>query len=232
MTAQETTTNGTVMTFQSAGHASVPGLIRKGSDILASIKNFAKDMGFKTLEGWLANDGLQDALAKHKLEKYKQRHENDISEVSTEPKRENLDIAKAVSARSTCLRRQYGAVIVKDDQIVASGYNGAPRGVTNCCDLGTCKRQELSIPPGERYELCRSVHAEANAIISAGFEKTHGATLYLAGRQTGGLLIDAPDCCMMCKRLIINAGISKVIFLNRDESTREINVIDWIEEEP
>lgn len=209
---------------------------------MASIKDFAKDMGFKTLEGWLDSDGLQDALAKHKLEKYKQRRENDISE----PKRENiieqtirigkkryyLDIAKAVSTRSTCLRRQYGAVIVKDDQIVSSGYNGAPRGVTNCCDLGMCKRQELSIPSGERYELCRSVHAEANAIISAGFEKTNGATLYLAGRQTGGLLIDAPDCCMMCKRLIINAGISKVIFLNRDESTREIDVKSWIEEEP
>lgn len=216
--------------------------MKKGSDILASIKDFAKDMGFKKLEGWLNDDGLQDALAKHKLEKYKQRRENDISE----PKRENiieqtirigkkryyLDIAKAVSARSTCLRRQYGAVIVKDDQIVASGYNGAPRGVTNCCDLGTCKRQELSIPSGERYELCRSVHAEANAIISAGFEKTNGATLYLAGRQTGGLLIDAPDCCMMCKRLIINAGVSKVIFLNRDESTREVDIKNWIEEEP
>lgn len=201
----------------------------------------------KKIDTWLNLDssGLQDALAKHKLEKYRQKHENDGSTDGT-LERESiikqtqrisktgyyLSIASMVSARSTCLRRKYGAIIVKDDQIVASGYNGAPRGIKNCCDIGSCKRQELKIPSGERYELCRSVHAEANAIISAGFEKSNGATLYLAGWETDGGPIYAPDCCMMCKRLIINAGISKVIFSNRDGSTREVNVSDWIKEEP
>lgn len=121
-----------------------------------------------------------------------------------------LNIAKAVAARSTCLRRQYGAVIVKDDIILSTGYNGAPRGISNCCDVGTCLRQELNIPSGERYELCKSVHAEQNAIIQAGFEKTNGATLYLAGIQDGED-ITKPQCCEMCKRFIANAGILRVV---------------------
>ena len=132
-----------------------------------------------------------------------------------------LGIAKAVSKRGTCLRRNYGAVIVKDDRIVATGYNGAPRGEENCCDIGRCVRQEQKIPSGQRYELCRSVHAEQNAIISAGFTSTNGATLYLAGiDMETGADIAAPDCCEMCKRVVRNAGIKTVYFLNSDGTHR------------
>ena len=94
-----------------------------------------------------------------------------------------LSIAGAVLARSTCLRRKYGAVIVRDDEIIATGYNGAPRGETNCCDLGYCFRQHQNIPHGERYEACRAVHAEANAIISASRRDMIGSTLYRYTQQ-------------------------------------------------
>lgn len=120
-----------------------------------------------------------------------------------------FEIAKAVAARSTCLRRQYGAVIVRDDEIIATGYNGAPRGEANCCDVGTCWREENKIPHGERYEACRSVHAEQNAIISAARKDMLGATLFLAGFE-GGKEIDA-EPCEICKRMITNAGISYVV---------------------
>ena len=104
-----------------------------------------------------------------------------------------LDIAETVLERSTCLRRCYGAIIVKNDEIVSTGYNGAPRGRKNCMDLGYCTREAMNVPSGERYELCRSVHAEMNAIISAARRDTLGATLYLAGREakSGELLHDA-----------------------------------------
>lgn len=140
-----------------------------------------------------------------------------------------LNIAKAVSLRSTCLRRKYGAVIVKNDVIVSTGYNGAPRSTENCCDTGECLRKKLNVPSGERYELCRSVHAEQNAIISANRSDMRGATLYLAGIDSDtGELIDAPDCCMMCKRVIINSGITTVIFLNGDGTYRTTEVATWI----
>lgn len=127
-----------------------------------------------------------------------------------------LNIALDVASRGTCLRRNYGAVIVKDDTIVSTGYTGAPRGLANCCDLGVCERQRMNIPSGERYELCRSVHAEMNAIINAGREKTLGSTLYLTGYEVEtGELIDA-DPCFMCKRIILNAGIYKVICRKSD----------------
>ena len=123
-----------------------------------------------------------------------------------------LDIAETVLERATCLRRVYGAIIVKNDEIISTGYNGAPRGRKNCVDLGFCTREELQVPRGERYELCRSVHAEANAIISASRRDMLGATLYLAGcDMKTGALIENPQSCATCKRLIINAGIS--IFL-------------------
>ena len=131
------------------------------------------------------------------------------------------------------MRRHYGAIIVKDDEIISTGYNGAPRGRKNCMDLGYCKREELKIPSGQRYELCRSVHAEANAIISASRRDTIGATMYLAGRdgKTGALLTDTTSCSM-CRRHIINAGISTVI--NRLGDNGEYEVIDvqqWIDED-
>ena len=123
-----------------------------------------------------------------------------------------LSLIHILLERSTCLRRCYGAIIVNNDEIVSTGYNGAPRGRKNCMDLGCCTREAMRVPSGERYELCRSVHAEMNAIISAARRDTLGSTLYLAGREakTGELLHDATSCSM-CRRLIINAGIERVV---------------------
>ena len=146
--------------------------------------------------------------------------------------RENyyLDIAQAELGRGTCLRRNFGAIIVKNDQILSTGYAGAPRGRQNCSDLGVCLREKLGVPRGERYELCRSVHAEANAIIHASRSEMTGATLYLVGvdAQTEELVPDASPCSM-CKRMIINAGISRVIIRNTPDSFTAIYVQDWIE---
>ncbi len=142
-----------------------------------------------------------------------------------------LDIAQIVAERGTCLRRRFGAVIVKNDIIVSTGYAGAPRGRINCCDRGICIRQELNIPRGERYELCRSVHAEANAIIAASREEMLGATLYMScmDGQTGEL-VDGTTSCSMCQRLIINAGISTVIVRDTKTDYRVIDVEkEWIE---
>ena len=141
-----------------------------------------------------------------------------------------LDIADAVLERSTCLRRKYGAIIVRNDEIISTGYNGAPRGRRNCSDLGGCMREKLSIPSGERYELCRSVHAEANAIISASRRDMIGATLYLVGRdaRTNALLPDALSCSM-CKRTIINAGIEQVVIRTGPAQFRTIPVSEWID---
>ncbi len=140
-----------------------------------------------------------------------------------------LDIAETVSERSTCLRRHYGAIIVRNDEIIATGYNGAPRGRRNCVDLGYCTREQLNIPSGERYELCRSVHAEANAIISASRSAATGGTLYLAGRdaKTGALLTDATSCSM-CRRMIINAGLERVVIRTGPKEYQTISVRDWI----
>ncbi|MCD7934601.1 MAG: deaminase [Oscillospiraceae bacterium] len=140
-----------------------------------------------------------------------------------------LAIADAVSLRSTCLRRKYGAIIILNDEIISTGYNGAPRGRKNCIDLGYCTRDALQIPTGERYELCRSVHAEANAILSASRRDMIGATMYLSGRdsKTGELLHDATSCAM-CRRQIINAGISRVIACNGADDYTETSVRDWI----
>ena len=141
-----------------------------------------------------------------------------------------LDIADSVLERSTCLRRKYGAIIVRNDEIISTGYNGAPRGRRNCSDLGVCTRETLNIPSGERYELCRSVHAEANAIISASRRDMIGATIYLVGRdaRTNELLSDAMSCSM-CKRQIINAGIEKIVIRTSKTEYRTIPVSDWIE---
>ena len=141
-----------------------------------------------------------------------------------------LDMADVARERGTCLRRNYGAVIVKNDVIVSTGYVGAPRGRANCIDLGTCIRQKMGIPRGERYGFCRSVHAEANAIIHASREQMLGATLYLVGREasTGELIPDA-NSCTMCKRMIINAGIAQVI-IRRDMDTYDIiDVQQWVD---
>ena len=141
-----------------------------------------------------------------------------------------LDIAQTVAERSTCMRRMFGAIIVKDDVIVSTGYNGAPRGRQNCNEINFCIREKLNIPRGERYEMCRSVHAEANAIIAAARERMLGATLYMVcvSPQDGSVL-SGTSSCMMCKRQIINAGISRVIVRDTKDEFREIDVNDWIE---
>lgn len=143
-----------------------------------------------------------------------------------------LDIAQAALERSTCLRRCYGAIIVQHDEIISTGYNGAPRGRKNCADLGYCTREAMKIPSGERYELCRSVHAEANAIISAARRDMVGGTLYLVGRdaQTGELLGDATSCSM-CRRMVINAGLERVVIRRTETEFDIISVSDWIAED-
>ncbi len=143
-----------------------------------------------------------------------------------------LDLAEIVSQRTTCLRRRYGAVIVKNDEVISTGYVGAPRGRKNCTDLGYCIRQELGIPRGERYELCRSVHAEANAIISASRDKMIDATLYLTGVEVAdGSYVSNSCCCSMCKRMVINAGIKEVIIRDDKNNYRIIDVNTWIEDD-
>lgn len=143
-----------------------------------------------------------------------------------------LDIAQTVAERATCLRKKYGAIIVKNDTIVSTGYNGAPRGRKNCTDLGFCMRDKLNIPRGERYEMCRSVHSEANAIIAASREQMLGSTLYMAGvdAKTGELVADACSC-MMCKRMIINAGISTVIIRTGADTFNIVDVQSWIDDD-
>lgn len=141
-----------------------------------------------------------------------------------------LDIAETVLERGTCLRRNFGAIIVNRDEIVSSGYTGAPRGRTNCIDAGSCIRETLGVPRGERYELCRSVHAEMNAIISAGRNDMIGGTLYLAGREAGtGAYVKNPAPCSMCKRLIINAGITKVIARISKTEYTVTDVSEWVD---
>ena len=143
-----------------------------------------------------------------------------------------LDIADTVLIRGTCLRRNYGAIIVKNDEIISSGYTGAPRGRKNCSDIGKCQRDIMNIPRGTHYELCRSVHSEANAIISASRRDMLGATLYLVGRdaKTNEIVINANPCAM-CKRMIINAGIDNVIIRDSNLKYRKIFVSEWIDDD-
>ena len=140
-----------------------------------------------------------------------------------------LDIADAVLNRSTCLRRKYEAIIVRNDEILATGYNGAPRGRHNCTDLNCCTRELLHVPSGERYELCRSVHAEANAIISAARRDMIGGTLYLVGREAESrAFVKGATPCSMCRRLIINAGIEKVIARESEDTYTVTMVNEWV----
>jgi len=138
-----------------------------------------------------------------------------------------LNIASVVATRSTCIRRKFGAVIVKDDTIISTGYAGAPRGRENCCSRGECFRMENNIPAGTRYEVCRSVHAEMNAIINADPIKRKGATMYLVGLENDGSYTEA-DCCSMCKRMVINSGITKMVFRTKDKGVRTVVVNEWI----
>ena len=140
-----------------------------------------------------------------------------------------LDIAETVALRCTCRRRRYGAIIVLNDEIIATGYNGAPRGRKNCLDRAVCMRDELGIPSGERYELCRSVHAEANAIISAARRDMMGSTLYMTGLDAKtGELLDDTSSCSMCRRLIINSGIEKTVCRSKGGKITTIHIRDWV----
>ena len=141
-----------------------------------------------------------------------------------------LDIAETVLERATCLRSKYGALIVRNDEIISTGYNGAPRGRRNCIDLDYCVREELKVPSGERYDLCRSVHAEMNAIISAARSECIGGTIYLVGKSAKtGEYLDEPRPCAMCTRMIINAGLAKVIIRRNKTAYDVIDVQEWIE---
>jgi dCMP deaminase len=141
-----------------------------------------------------------------------------------------LNIAIEVSQRSTCLRRRYGAVIVQSDQILSTGYCGAPRGTVNCIDINFCLREKLNAKRGEHYEWCRSVHAEQNAIIHSKRLDMINSTLYLIGvdAKSNELMSDA-EPCKLCQRMIINAGITKVITYGKNKSIRTIDVEkEWI----
>lgn len=116
-----------------------------------------------------------------------------------------MEMAELTAKRSTCLRRQVGALIVKDKHIVATGYNGAPKGLPHCEELGGCLREKLKVPSGERHELCRALHAEQNAIIQAATlgQSIEGATMYVTHHP-----------CVICAKMIINAGINRVVVKN------------------
>ena len=140
-----------------------------------------------------------------------------------------LNIAKEVAQRSTCYRVRIGAIIVKDDVIIATGYVGAPRKTKDCFERGNCLRDELHIPHGQRYELCRSVHAEQNAIINAARSGTSllNGDMYIYGEKPNGELIDAFPC-FICKKMIINAGLKKVICNKSNGRYKVFKVDDWV----
>ncbi len=134
-----------------------------------------------------------------------------------------IEIAKVVSSRATCMRRRYGAVIVKDKVIISTGYNGAPRGMENCIDTGVCTRQEQNIPAGERYELCEAVHAEQNAIVNAPPDRMKESTIYIAGYEEDGTFAGSRPC-KLCDRMIRNAQITEVVCLKKDGSIDRVKM--------
>lgn len=140
-----------------------------------------------------------------------------------------INIAKAVATRATCSRRRYGAVVTKENIIVSTGYNGAAAGVTDCLEVGKCTRMELKIPHGQRYELCHSVHAEANAIIRASADELKGATIYVSGVDAEGDECDSAPC-MMCKRMILNARIARVVYSDGNATYHVIDPADWLKD--
>jgi len=140
-----------------------------------------------------------------------------------------LDIAETVLSRGTCLRRNYGAIIVKNDEIISTGYTGSPRGRKNCIDIDFCIRDKLKIPRGTMYEVCRSVHAESNCIISAARRDMIDSTLYLVGKNASdGEYVENANSCTMCKRMIINSGIQKVVIRDNETEYRTVMIDEWI----
>ena len=143
-----------------------------------------------------------------------------------------LGLAKEVAKRSTCLRRRYGAVIVNHDQIISTGYVGAPRGSKNCIDVGHCPREKAGVPSGERYELCRSVHAEMNAVIHAARGDMAGGTVYLVGLAPDtDTFLDDSEPCRLCKRVIINSGLKYVYAQQGENNIKKFVVETWISDE-
>ncbi len=141
-----------------------------------------------------------------------------------------LDIAQTITERGTCLRRNYGCIIVKNDEIISTGYTGAPRGRKNCTDLNYCYRERLAVPRGQMYEKCRSVHAEMNAIISASRRDMLGADMYIVGvNHSDKTIVQNAGSCSICKRLIINAGIERVYIRDDENNYRIVEVSEWIE---
>lgn len=140
-----------------------------------------------------------------------------------------LDIAETVSERSTCLRRQWGCIIVNNDQLISSGYNGSPRGYENCNSKGECIRDKLNIPRGTKYELCYSVHSEQNAIINASREQMIGSDLYLVGKDVKtGEYVSNSQPCSLCKKMIINSGVKNVYIRDDKNNFRKIEVDTWL----
>ncbi len=144
-----------------------------------------------------------------------------------------LDIAETVSERCTCLRKNYGCIIVKNDEVISTGYAGAPRGRVNCIDLNECTKKKIY--PDVRhggYDACRSVHAEQNAIISAARKDMIGSTMYLVGkRKDTNKYEEGAMCCQTCRKLIINAGIEKVVVRETKTKYVEVNVQEWVKED-
>lgn len=143
-----------------------------------------------------------------------------------------LNCAEVFAYRSTCIKRKYGAVIVKDDVIISTGYNGAPRGFENCCDIGICPRMERDMHQGEGYGICRAIHAEANALLNCSRQQTLGADLYLVGVNPDNSIHKAKPC-PLCARMIIQAGIQRVI-LRRGEGADHYMIVsakelEWVQ---
>ncbi|MDE6751885.1 MAG: cytidine deaminase [Eubacterium sp.] len=134
-----------------------------------------------------------------------------------------LNCAESFAYRSTCLKRKYGAVIVKDDAVISTGYNGSPRGFEDCCNIGKCPRMEKGLHQGEGYGICRAIHAEANALLNCSREQTMGADLYLAGVNPDDCSVHKAKPCPLCARMIIQAGIENVILrVGNDENNHKI----------
>ena len=156
---------------------------------------------------------------------------NEISKNNLRPSKINyyLNIAKEVCTRATCLRRKYGAVLIKNDTIIATGYNGSPRGTKNCIDMGECRREKLNIPRGQCYELCRSLQAEQNCIINASRNDMIDSDLYLYGMDVStNEIVKDLDSCQLCKKMIINAGIKRVIFARPNNQYEIKDVSEWV----
>ena len=143
-----------------------------------------------------------------------------------------LNCAESFAYRSTCLKRKYGAVIVKDDAVISTGYNGSPRGYENCCDIGTCPRIERNMHQGEGYEMCRAIHAEANALLNCSREQTIGADLYLTSINPDDNSIHRAKPCPICARTIIQAGINNVILRQGEGEDNYVIVpakeLEWV----